>query len=147
MLQLKQKPLKGGLHAREDIAKNQNLSLAYMDRVLACLQKEKLIRSQRGKNGGFLLAKEARLISLWDIFSSVEDKIYPVKCLGPEHCVLEDTCLSKKTWFLVYDNFVESLQKKNLAELPQSKIALKERPKKAEKDDQTTTNSFICPAS
>ena len=122
MMQLREQPTKGQTHPRQSLAQRQNLSLAYMDKVLSLLKKEKLIHIERGKNGGVLLAKQAKDISLWDIFSSVENKIHPVKCLTDKSCELEDECLSKETWFEIYNSFVKSLEEKNLEDLSRKNL-------------------------
>lgn len=115
MVQLNRKPSSGSLHIRAEIAKEQNLSIHYLDRILLKLQKKKLIQSFRGKKGGFVLAKDPSKISLWEIFSSVEDRLYPVKCLGPSDCLLEGCCESKDIWDDIYSNFMTYLRDKKLA--------------------------------
>lgn len=59
------------LHIRQ-IAALQNIPERYLEQVLAALRRSGLIVSERGKNGGYLLAREPRHATLLDIVSCME---------------------------------------------------------------------------
>lgn len=49
------------------IAKNQSISEQYLEQIFSTLKKSGLIKSVRGAQGGYLLNKEAKDISVGDI--------------------------------------------------------------------------------
>ena len=57
------------------IADRQNISGAYLEQLFVKLRRAGLIRSVRGPNGGYTLAKTADLIKLTDILAAVDEDI------------------------------------------------------------------------
>ena len=60
--------------ARE-IATQQDIPFKYLQGLLAELCKARIINSQRGKNGGFMLLKKPDKITVWDIVAVFEGKM------------------------------------------------------------------------
>jgi Rrf2 family protein len=54
------------------IAAQQNIPDRYLEQLLATLRRSGLVRSQRGAKGGYLLAREPRKITLFDIVSCLD---------------------------------------------------------------------------
>ena len=59
------------LQSRE-IARRQNIPDRYLEQVLATLKRGGLVRSQRGVNGGYLLALDPSVVSVLDIVQCVD---------------------------------------------------------------------------
>jgi len=57
------------------IAQKGDISQNYLDQLLGKLRKAGLVKSVRGPQGGYLLAKEADKISVREILLAVEDEI------------------------------------------------------------------------
>ncbi len=53
--------------------KNQNISEHFLEQIFIPLQKEGIVKSVRGPGGGFLLNKKKSEVSVWDIYSVVEE--------------------------------------------------------------------------
>lgn len=71
------------------IADRTGSSRNHLAKVMQRLVKEGLVKSTRGPSGGFLLAKDPRLISLLDIYECIEGPIEPVGCpLNRQVCPL-----------------------------------------------------------
>ena len=105
-----------GKQQRNQIALRQGISVDFMDHIMARLRDGELIRSTRGRNGGFELKKSPEDISLWDIFTAVEDHVYPVRCLVEEDlCQLEESCISHDAWSDVALAIKKELAVKSLA--------------------------------
>lgn len=68
-----------------EIAANIGISANYLNRVAAMLKKAGLVDSRNGATGGFLLAKKAQDISLFDIISVMESTTRLNRCLEPNH--------------------------------------------------------------
>ena len=102
---------------RNQIAQRHGISIDFMDHIMARLKKSGLIISIRGRNGGFQLNHPPEKVSLWDIFTAVEDYFYPVKCTQDNHCEFENSCISYDSWSEVVSGIKDVLEKKNLKQL------------------------------
>ena len=65
-----------------DIASSQSLSESYLEQLLLVLRRAGLVRSARGAQGGYSLAKDADQITVGDILRVLEGPIAPVACLS-----------------------------------------------------------------
>jgi Rrf2 family transcriptional regulator, cysteine metabolism repressor len=84
---------------RNDIAARQGVPSDYLDQIMIRLRAGGLVESIRGRNGGYRLARKPQEISLWNIFSAVEDSIYPAECLGENsQCGFEAECVAFSVW-------------------------------------------------
>lgn len=77
------------------IAKQENISVKYLERLFASLKKENIIKSEKGKSGGYLLNKAPNKIKIFDIVKSLEGDIVPFHCInekGEIKCLAKDRC-------------------------------------------------------
>ena len=83
------------------IAARQNISERYLEQLMAMLKKADLVKSIRGANGGYFLAKPGNEISVGDVLRALEGSIEPVECAAyqPEEvCEAADSCVTKYVW-------------------------------------------------
>jgi Rrf2 family cysteine metabolism transcriptional repressor len=89
-----------------EIAKHQGIPEPYLRQILAQLSKDRLIQSNRGPQGGHVLARPAAQISLRDIMVTLEgqttaiDQILALPCtidVGSEFCAIREVFLEVKT--------------------------------------------------
>lgn len=64
------------------IAKEEKISLAYLERLFARLKKAKIVASAKGVKGGYKLARPAVKVSIKDIFIALEGSLAPYICAG-----------------------------------------------------------------
>lgn len=64
----------GSIQAKE-IASTQNVPVRYLELLLSQLKKARLINSNRGKLGGYYLARPASAISAYDVIIALEGRI------------------------------------------------------------------------
>lgn len=57
------------------IARKIEVSQGYVDQIISLMLKSKIVRSFRGKSGGFALSKDPDKISLLEIIESIDGKI------------------------------------------------------------------------
>ena len=105
---------------RSAIAKKHQIPLDFMDQITSRLRKKELISTVRGPLGGLRLSIPPQKINLWDIFSAVEDQVYPVKCLHAHTCEHENDCIAFDAWHEIFFSIQTELRKKNLAKLASS---------------------------
>jgi len=65
----------GGPVPLSDISSTQSISLSYLEQLFSRLRRSGLVKSQRGVNGGYLLARAASEISIAEIFRAVDEKV------------------------------------------------------------------------
>jgi Rrf2 family protein len=82
-----------------EIAKSQDISLKYLETILAILKSAGLVNSSRGRNGGYSLARRPEEISMYAILSPLEDSINFVHCTGSEvGCDRIEQCVTRAVW-------------------------------------------------
>ena len=63
-----------------EISLRQNISLAYLEQIFLKLKNNKLVRSSRGANGGYVLEKPATEIKLSYIIKAVDEEVKTLNC-------------------------------------------------------------------
>ena len=63
-----------------DISLRQNISLLYLEQIFFRLKRNNIVKSTRGTNGGYILAKNPDQIKLASILSAVDEKIKTLGC-------------------------------------------------------------------
>jgi Rrf2 family protein len=64
------------------IAKEENISLKYLERLFASLKKAGLVKSEIGAGGGYKLIKSAKQVNVYDIIIALEGKLNAFHCTG-----------------------------------------------------------------
>lgn len=82
-----------------DIAQSQQISEKYISCLMINLRRARLIRSVRGMNGGFHLAKDPKEITLLEILEIMEGSLSIVDCVQcPEKCKRSKFCPARGIW-------------------------------------------------
>lgn len=83
----------------KDIAQRQEISLPYLEHLIAPLIAGGIIRSTRGAKGGISLAKSPEEIKLAEIIQLLEGSIAPVECvINPKVCSRSKSCVARDVW-------------------------------------------------
>lgn len=84
------------------ISEKQNISLKYLEIIMALLHKNNLVDSKRGKAGGYCLNRPVKDYTVNEILQNTEDGITPVECScitkGEADCGREQSCMTKNLW-------------------------------------------------
>ena len=101
------------------IAKNEKISKAYLERLIAKLKANKLVKSTKGVKGGYKLTKAPGQISIFEIVQALEGPIVMFDCLASNTKMIctHKTCLTKKVWLKVQDQIIKVLRQSKLSEL------------------------------
>lgn len=103
-----------------NIAMRQSISDSYLEQLMAKLKKAGLIESIRGAQGGYVLAKPSKDISVGDILRALEGDLSPVKCSeldGNSGCSGSDCCVTKNVWKRINDSIQNAVDSIYLSEL------------------------------
>ena len=71
---------KNGPISLSEISLRQNISLAYLEQIFLKLKSNKLVRSSRGANGGYVLEKPATEIRISNIIYAVDEEVKTLNC-------------------------------------------------------------------
>ncbi len=88
-----------GLLSVSAIAKKENLSVHYLEQILNSLKKKGLVKSARGPQGGYALAKKPSEVTLHDLYTALEKgKQRPVLAapVDPDETTLADALFWQK---------------------------------------------------
>ena len=76
------------------IAQRQDISEAYLEQLFASLKRAKLVKSLRGAQGGYQLARPPEEISIGEVLRALEGSTSIADCVGHEGCGNSCTCPS-----------------------------------------------------
>ncbi len=105
-----------------EVAERQNISISYLEQLIAKLKKAGIVQSTRGAQGGYSLAKAPEEISVGDILRSLEGNLSPVDCSavdgkGESECASSNFCVTKYVWKRISDSINDTVNGIFLSEL------------------------------
>lgn len=101
------------------IAENRNCSVKYLEQIFKSLKKADLVKSVRGKDGGYQLKKSTSTLTAKDIILAVEKKLDPAICLSIS-CPRSEVCRTQQVWKSMQNEIFNVLESKTLDELTAS---------------------------
>jgi Rrf2 family protein len=100
----------GSQALRDEIASAERIPSSFMAKILRSLVRAQLLRSARGVNGGFSLAKTPQDISLLEIIEAVEGPINLTDCsTDTESCDRAVDCPAAPVWINVQTSMKDIL--------------------------------------
>ncbi len=109
----------------KDIARSQQISVLYLEHLVAPLISAGMIKSVRGARGGIRLAKPPEEIRLSEVVELLEGPITPVDCVDdPKTCPRSDFCATRDVWTELkraIENVLESKTLRDLVEMQKAK--------------------------
>lgn len=111
------------------VAERQGIPEAYLEQLVGQLRRAGLLRSTRGAQGGYLLARPAREISVGDVLRALEGSLAIVDCLTDEApCDKACSCPTRVVWQKVSTALEEAVDSITLQDMVDDN-----RPNRAEK--------------
>ena len=103
-----------------DISIRQGISLVYLEQLFLKLKKNEIVKSIRGKRGGYNLNKNPNDIKISDILSAVEEKVKTIGCQkhSKKGCNGKSAkCITHNLWDELETHINVFFQEKNLGDL------------------------------
>ena len=99
-----------------EMAERQNISDKYLEGIVSRLTAAGLVKSGRGKYGGYRLLREPKDYNVYEILYAAEDSIALVSCLedDAEDCPMIGDCLTEPLWRHLQNQFRIAIQKISL---------------------------------
>ena len=92
LVDLAQRADSGPVHAAA-VAQRQGIPEAYLERLLSTLNKQGLVSSQRGPQGGHVLGRDPAGIDLRSVMEALGDTVSTVSCIEePDFCAHSGAC-------------------------------------------------------
>lgn len=106
-------------HAARDVADRTRIPQPTVSKVLKQLARAGLVVSERGKNGGYRLARGAAEITVAEIIDAVEGPIAVTECSTDESgiCDLEGCCPMEANWVRINETIRRALCDITLADM------------------------------
>jgi len=83
----------------KDIARRQQIPLAYLEHLISPFVNAGIVKSIRGARGGVWLAKPPQEIKLKEVVELLEGSIAPVECVSnPMGCPRSEFCATRDMW-------------------------------------------------
>lgn len=96
---------KEGYVSLKDAAERQGISLKYLEQIAGILSRAGMLRSGRGAQGGYRLARDPKEYTVGVILRLTEGNLAPVACLAEEEnrCERSGECAILEFWTGLYD--------------------------------------------
>ncbi len=102
----------------KDAAKDQEISMKYLEQIVPYLTKENLVKSTRGAKGGYNLTKPADEYNVREILEAVEGKVCLVDCSrGNIICSRISDCKTSPLWMGLSEAIRDYLSNYKLSDL------------------------------
>ncbi len=88
----------------KSISERQGISEYYLEQLFSPLRKAKLIKSIRGAQGGYILNRLPKEITILEIMNILEGPVEISDCLNKEDCNHIDACATRVLWQKISDS-------------------------------------------
>lgn len=113
------------------IAARQGISERYLEQLMSLMKKAGLIKSIRGAGGGYVLAKDARDISVGDVLRALEGNLEPVECPAFQEngagCEASGSCVTKYVWKKINESINQTVDEMKIDTLVSESKSLCEK--------------------
>lgn len=108
----------------KDISERQQITLKYMEQIMPMLTRAGYVKSYRGNNGGYMLAKRPEDYTAGDILRVTEGSLAPIACIEePSNaCERREICTTAAFWEGLWRVITEYTDSVTLADLVKTNV-------------------------
>jgi len=108
-----------GPYSLHKLAREERISLTYLERLMAKLKKADLVASTKGLKGGYELTRSPKDIKVGEIFEVLEGSLAPFFCMTEKGKLIckSKGCVGKKVWQRLMIDITKSLNSFTLFDL------------------------------
>lgn len=108
------------------VAERQQISVKYLEQIVTVLCKAGYVKSTRGAQGGYRLAKKPEEYTVGQILRLMEGSLAPVSCLDDEEnqCGRSNCCATLHVWKELNDAINSVVDRVTLADLVKEQKAM-----------------------
>ncbi|MBB2183121.1 Rrf2 family transcriptional regulator [Lachnospiraceae bacterium MD1] len=110
----------------KSIAARQEISEKYLEQIISLLNRAGYVRSVRGAQGGYRLAKDPSEYTVGMILRLTEGSLAPIDCLDDElqECNRQSSCVTKFVWKELYDAITSVVDRITLQDLVDKQMSM-----------------------
>ena len=87
----------------QDISRRQGISPRYLEQIFQALKRAGILKSKRGPQGGYYLARKPEEITVADVVRATEGETLFVDCITPRKgkkgdCAANGNCVAQTVW-------------------------------------------------
>lgn len=104
----------------EELSRRTQVPASMLEQVMPVMRRDGIVRSQRGRYGGYLLNHPPADITLERVVRLFEGQLAPIDCAtrsNPEPCPMDHGCSLRDVWADVRDLVLERLGSTTVADL------------------------------
>ncbi len=110
------------------IGEREEISVKYLEQLMAVLKAGGLVRSVRGAKGGYVLARPADQIRMDEVYRCLEGPLVTVECIeDPEACKRVADCAARELWVKVEQAVHEVLASTTVADIAEKANEVSEK--------------------
>jgi Rrf2 family protein len=107
----------------DDVAQAQGIPVSFLENILTQLRSSGVVRSQRGPEGGYWLARPPADVSLAQVIRAVEGPLVGVRGQRPEEIEYSGSAESlQKVWIALRANLRKVLEEVSVADVASGKL-------------------------
>ena len=114
----------GGHESLARIAERQKIDLRFLGQIFFTLKNAGIVKSIRGKNGGYYLSTDPQSLTVADVLQITEGELSPAPCgadeRAAEYCETYDACITRALWQKIARDISETLGSITIADLVES---------------------------
>ena len=103
------------------ICEKEDLTPAFVYKILKKLEKKDIVKSFRGSNGGYALKKSLEELTLLDVYLAVEPDFYMIECMHPDKACIHNQsdcgCKVHSELCRIQNTLVNELRAHTIAEI------------------------------
>lgn len=103
------------------ICEKEDLTPAFVYKILKKLEKKDIVKSFRGSNGGYALKKSLEELTLLDVYLAVEPDFYMIECMNPDKACIHNQsdcgCKVHRELCRIQNTLVNELRAHTIAEI------------------------------
>lgn len=102
---------------KKDIAEAEGITPDYVEQILIRLKAAGLVRSHRGKAGGFSLAVDPRTLTVAHVLQAMEGRMTIAPCLEEGACRRSEYCSTRDLWKKLDQTLMQVLSEATIGDL------------------------------
>ncbi len=111
-----------GRFSIKEISQNQHVPLNYLAKIMRKLVNKGIVRSMVGPEGGYVLRKSPREITLREVYEAIEGEFRMIDCMEKDSiCFLYENCPQLPVWDKLQISMIKILESTTLEDMLKQK--------------------------
>ena len=111
-----------GRFSIKEISQNQHVPLNYLAKIMRKLVNKGIVRSMVGPEGGYVLRKSPREITLREVYEAIEGEFRMIDCMEKDSiCFLYENCPQLQVWDKLQISMIKILESTTLEDMLKQK--------------------------